>query len=588
MAFAALLMMRPLLLLIVISSVFKSSVATSRDPFFRKTSSVTSNLLAWRKDTLLSPRSSFMRNMRDSNTLTDGSNKAEQEQPAQEAENDDEQVELTSPRVTRSISNDDTFYSAEEEEDEDESWNGEEDDEGTMEMTSLLLDMRGGAVSDNTLATTPRGGGAKKKQVQDDDSTAAGMISCVFNLVNNVAGAGILALSAGMTGGTGWIPAVLLCVALGIISSHSFKIIGEACELTGEKDFKGLWARTIGPQTTYMVDSIIAFMCVAVSIIYSGILGDVFTPLLKEAGMPDIYNGRTSNIIAITATLLLPLSLIKNLSALAFTSILGFCAISYTVFFIVVRALDGSYKLGSGRFVQEGAASLLDAMPSFQKSSLWGFGFTSLVLVSNLGLAFIAHYNAPTFYRQLRNTNSQRFGRMVDVSFTILVALYIITMLAGYSTFGDVCRGNLLLNYHPHDILSTLGRLATGFSILFGFPLVMCGAREGLIGAADSCGFPALGKDQFHFPLVATMLAFVTVISCSVEDVSLVVGLTGAAMGAFIVYICPAILYTRAVKQVKGKDSVEYGKAKYTMALVPFGLFVGSLGVYMTIKEAMA
>jgi amino acid permease len=337
-----------------------------------------------------------------------------------------------------------------------------------------------------------------------------------------------------------------------------------------------------------MVDSIIAFMCFAVSIIYSGILGDVFTPLLKEAGVPDHYNGRTSNIIAITATLLLPLSCIKNLSALAFTSILGFCAIAYTVFFVVVRALDGSYALGAGQFVQGSTAALMEALPSFERSSLWGFGFTSLVLVSNLGLAFIAHYNAPVFYRQLRNTNSKRFGLMVDISFTILVALYIATMLAGYSTFGDVCRGNLLLNYHPHDILSTLGRLATGFSILFGFPLVMCGARESLVGAAASCGWTELGQDQYHIPLVTSMLALVTAISCSVDDVSLVVGLTGAAMGAFIVYICPAILYTRAVKMIKGVDSPEYGKAKISLALVPFGFFVGSLGVYMTIKEAMA
>ena len=177
---------------------------------------------------------------------------------------------------------------------------------------------------------------------------------------------------------------------------------------------------------------------------------------------------------------------------------------------------------------------------------------------------------------------------MVNISFTILVLLYIVTMTAGYSTFGDVCRGNLLLNYHPHDILSTLGRLATGFSILFGFPLVMCGARESLIGAASSFGLDAVGKDQFHFPLVASMLVFITCISCLVEDVSLVVGLTGAAMGSFIVYICPPLLYAGAVKLVKGEKSDEYGKAKYSLALVPFGLFVGSLGVYMTIKEGLA
>lgn len=138
----------------------------------------------------------------------------------------------------------------------------------------------------------------------------------------------------------------------------------------------------------------IAIMCLACAVIYSGILGDVFTPLLAQAGVPDLWNGRTTNIIAITTALLLPLSLVKDLSALAFTSILGFTAIMYTVVFIVIRALDGTYKIGTGKFAVEG---VLKAMPSFETSSMWNFDFSSLVLASNLGLAYIAHYNGYVF-----------------------------------------------------------------------------------------------------------------------------------------------------------------------------------------------
>ncbi len=324
-------------------------------------------------------------------------------------------------------------------------------------------------------------------------------------------------------------------------------------------------------------------MCLACAVIYSGILGDVFTSLLDQAGVSSQWNGRTTNILAITTSLLLPMSLIKNMSALAFTSILGFTAIIYTVIFIVIRALDGSYASASS-FVTDG---LLPYAPSFVKSSLWNLDFTSLVLASNLGLAYIAHYNGPTFYRELRNTNGKRFRIVVSTGFLILVALYIATMTAGHSTFGDVCQGNILLNYHPQDVLATMGRLATGFSILFGFPLVACGAREGIAGAASSLGFPQVGADRNHFLLVASILALVTGISCTVKDVSLVVGLTGAAMGSFIVYILPAIIYTKAVALMKGSSSPEYSKAKLNLALVPFGLFIGALGVYMTVKESL-
>ncbi len=76
-----------------------------------------------------------------------------------------------------------------------------------------------------------------------DDEGKATIMASVFNLVNNVAGAGILTLSAGMASGSGYIPAMLICAVLGALSGHSFSIIGDACELTGEVDFK---VRSIG------------------------------------------------------------------------------------------------------------------------------------------------------------------------------------------------------------------------------------------------------------------------------------------------------------------------------------------------------
>lgn len=329
----------------------------------------------------------------------------------------------------------------------------------------------------------------------------------------------------------------------------------------------------------------IALLCLACSIIYSGILGDVSVQLLQQFNLPTL--SRTGNILVVTLIALLPLSLIKNLSALAFTSILGFVAIIYTVFFIVVRALDGTYQTGVGKYVTDG---VLQKLPSFEGSTLWNMNFSSLVLASNLGLAFVAHYNSPSFYRALENTNTKRFQKMVNFSFALLVTLYIVTMASGYSTFGDACEGNILLNYHPDDILATLGRLATFFSILFGFPLVVTGARESMVGALNSVGATsATFFDPFpkHFALVVSILTVITIVSCTVDDVSFVVGLTGAAMGSFIVYICPAIIYTRAVKLTKGAESPEYQLAKWNSLLVPFGLFIAALGVYMTVKEYM-
>jgi len=53
-----------------------------------------------------------------------------------------------------------------------------------------------------------------------------------------VPGAGILSLSAGQAKGTGWIPSIAISMVLGLISGRTFVMVGEACDILGEGDFK--------------------------------------------------------------------------------------------------------------------------------------------------------------------------------------------------------------------------------------------------------------------------------------------------------------------------------------------------------------
>jgi amino acid permease len=243
--------------------------------------------------------------------------------------------------------------------------------------------------------------------------------------------------------------------------------------------------------------------------------------------------------------------------------------------------------------------------------------------------------NAPTFYKSLRDANAQRFGTVTSVSFAVLILLYIIAMTMGYATFGDASQGNILLNYHTKDTLARVARLATGCSILFGYPLVVMGARQAIQGImadtssghsvqgmmdtlrvtiqglADSrFGFPIqdisdrlrstiffrrICRDMpatAHVPLVLCILLVSSILACAVphEALAIVLSLIGAIVGSFIVYACPALIYTEAVAICKGRDSAEHAKAKLwnKFALIPFGLFTAAFGVYMTLHETVA
>ena len=102
----------------------------------------------------------------------------------------------------------------------------------------------------------------------------------------------------------------------------------------------------------------------------------------------------------------------------------------------------------------------------------------AFVLVSNLGLAFIAHYNAPAMYESLASNlrvtaaprsnhflplyryesladrSPQKFAKVVTGSFAVLSLLYLLCMGFGYATFGDKAAANVLNNYAEADTLA--------------------------------------------------------------------------------------------------------------------------------------
>ena len=158
-------------------------------------------------------------------------------------------------------------------------------------------------------------------------------------------------------------------------------------------------------------------------------------------------------------------------------------------------------------------------------------------------------------------------------------------MLLGYRTFGDNAASNLLRNYAQDDTLALLGRLATFVSILFGYPLAMVGLRDSASSVletfAEAENAPtfarrvARGAVDSPRALTLSFLAFISAVAILLTDICLVVGISGALLGAAIVYIFPALIYGIAT------DSSVFSPV---YALVPLGAFLGLLGVWQTLK----
>lgn len=89
------------------------------------------------------------------------------------------------------------------------------------------------------------------------------------------------------------------------------------------------------------------------------------TPIKQGAGLPPALSSRSASILGVTALVLFPLTLLRDLSSLQYSSYVGIAAVLYTVLFIAKRFYDGSYAPG---------AELYQAIPNELRPKPAAFG----------------------------------------------------------------------------------------------------------------------------------------------------------------------------------------------------------------------
>ena len=390
-----------------------------------------------------------------------------------------------------------------------------------------------------------------------------GVTSGTLNLVKSIVGAGVLALPAGVAAFAegqrlAMAPAALVMIALGAASAYSFAILGRMCGAAGVETYREAWSEIVGTKTAWIVTSCVTMTPLFACLAYSIILGDSFSSLfghLLPAALP--IDPRRFFVLSIGLGVLWPLCSLKSLKALAPTSALGTGGMLYTVLFMCKRAMDGVYE--RPQFAGAGASPLALVNPRLA------------VLVGMLGTAYMAHFNAPSFYADA-GKDSKTFNKVVTNGFALSVLLNLAVMVAGFLTFGAAASGNIINNYAKTDTLANVARALFGASIAFTFPLAFAGAKDGL-RQLDANLF-SKKKVASERRVVALPLAIITGLALLLDDVGLVISLGGALMGSAVIYILPALMLLKA----------SIPKAKFEKKLAPYsmigvGAVSGILGV---------
>jgi len=377
------------------------------------------------------------------------------------------------------------------------------------------------------------------------------------------------------------VPAVSLIAGIGVLSGDGFALIGRTCALTNTSTYREAWTASVGEASSWLPAWSVTLKTIFATLAYSMILGDTFHSLLLTAGVTSINKAATLTLV--TSGVLLPLCLLKNLSSLAPFSLLGSLGMLYTAAAMSVRYFGGAY-VASGKFAKDLPAALRPKFGSVGAAGAWNA--KTSILIGMLSTAYMAHFNAPKFFVELKNNTVERYSKVVATSFGISIAIFAAVASVGFLTFGQHSAGLILNNYSTRDGLMAASRIAVAVSILFSYPLAFVGARDGVLDL-----FQIRNRSPaFLNGLTVAMLSALTVAALSIPDVSFVLAFGGATLGNALIYIFPALMFRGALrknKMEKEPTRLQNAEVKVATASAVLGAGMGLMGAFKAVQSVL-
>ncbi|MCJ1463930.1 hypothetical protein MMC07_002539 [Pseudocyphellaria aurata] len=275
----------------------------------------------------------------------------------------------------------------------------------------------------------------------------ASWISSVINLLNTILGAGVLAMPLALSR-MGVLLGIIVIVWSGLTAGFGLYLQTRCARYLerGSSSFFALSQITY-PNAAVIFDFAIAMKCFGVSVSYLIIIGDLMPGVVQgfseKAGAVDFLVNRRFWVTGFML-IVIPLSFLRRLDSLKYTSVVALISISYLVILVVAHFVQGDVKQDRGElrmFRWESAVATLSSIP---------------VMFSILN--------------EIKNRSSFRTTSVVTASIGTATSIYILVAITGYFSFGNSIGGNIVGMYNP-SLSSTIAKAAIVILVMFSYPL---------------------------------------------------------------------------------------------------------------------
>uniref|UniRef100_A0A8C2ADF3 Solute carrier family 38 member 4 n=1 Tax=Cyprinus carpio TaxID=7962 RepID=A0A8C2ADF3_CYPCA len=326
--------------------------------------------------------------------------------------------------------------------------------------------------------------GIMKKKKYEEEEHHPGHASfgmSVFNLSNAIMGSGILGLSFAMAN-TGIILFVILLLGVAVLSLYSVHLLLVTAKEGGSLIYEKLGERAFGWPGKMAAFGSITLQNIGAMSSYLFIvkyeLPEVIRAFLGlEENSGEWYLNGNYAVVLVSIGIILPLSLLKNLGYLGYTS--GF-SLSCMVFFLGVLIykktilpcpLPFFYQHESNMSVNGSEDHQDMCTPKY-----FVFNSQTAYTIPILAFAFVCHPEVLPIYSELKDRSRRKMQKVSNLSILAMLVMYLLSALFGYLTFYDHVEAELLHTFtkvYKFDTMLLLVRLAVLTAVTLTVPIVL-------------------------------------------------------------------------------------------------------------------
>jgi sodium-coupled neutral amino acid transporter 11 len=371
----------------------------------------------------------------------------------------------------------------------------------------------------------------------------------------------------------GFYGGMLLILTVACCSDYTVRKIVALGVRAKRKYYEDLCASQFGHGGYVFVVGAMGIFAYGAMVAYLMGIGDNMSIVVASWSGTDLHANpwiKRVTLVSISIGAVLPLAMLRNMSALSKTSLLSICSVFFIIGVVLKNAIYGAGDAPVP--VKEADKALLFIDSNFFPA------------VGVIAFAFVCHHATFIVYNTLRDNTEKRWNTTVHATIGVATSVMFVLAVGAFWTFRGLTKGSFLTNYSYTDPLCNIMRCLFAITQTLTYPLELFVARH----ATHALIFPAQKwTNEQHYTITMLLWGSSLAIALNVTDLGAVLELTGGVAAVSIGFIMPGLLHfkmhpTLDVRCWRNKPGKRFA-ACYEFGFSVFVMVLGALAMFFVV-----